>query len=99
MDLPEGIDPDQVKVAAVVLIAGLVLGAFLVMRFIQQLILKLAIVALLVVAGVFLYAQRDDLDECQQRVRDSLGRDCQCGFAGFDVTVPGCDALRRSTGG
>ncbi|HVM52734.1 MAG TPA: hypothetical protein VM262_06015 [Acidimicrobiales bacterium] len=95
MELPEGIEPDQVKVAAIVAIAVVVLGAFLVLRFIQKLILKLVIVLALVGAGVFLYAQRDSLDDCQQRVRASLGRDCVCGFAGFDVTVPGCTAVSR----
>lgn len=93
MELPEGIEPDQLKIAAIVVIAVLVLGAFLVMRFIQKLVLKLIMVLALVGAGVFVYTQRSDLDDCQRRVRDSLGRECICDFAGFEVTVPGCDRV------
>ena len=87
------IEPDQVKQAAVAVIVVLAVVAFLVMRFIQKMILKLVMIAALVGAGVFVYSQRSSLDDCQKQVRDSLGRDCICGFAGFDVTVPGCDRV------
>ena len=76
--------------ASIVVLAVL---AFLVMRFIQKLILKLVMVLVLVGAGVFVYSQRSSLDDCQKQVRDSLGRECICSFAGFDVTVPGCDRV------
>lgn len=91
--LPDSIEPDQLKTAAIVAIAAFVVVSFLVMRFIQKLVLKLLMIAVLVGAGVFLYTQRSDLDECQRRLRDSFGRECVCGFAGFDVTVPGCESL------
>lgn len=91
--LPDSIDPDQVKTAAVVAIGVFAVVSFLVMRFIQKLVLKLLVIAVLAGAGVFLYTQRSDLDDCQQQLRDSLGRECVCGFAGVDVTVPGCQAL------
>ncbi len=93
MELPESIEPDQLKTFAIVLLVVLALGAFLVMRFIQKLILKLLMVVVLVGAGAFVYTQRTDLDDCQKQVRDSLGRECICDFAGFEVTVPGCDRV------
>ena len=93
MRLLAAIEPDQVKTGAIVAIAVLVVLAFLVMRFIQKMILKLVLIVAMVGGGVFLYSQRSDLDDCQRQVRDSLGRECVCGFAGFDITVPGCDRV------
>jgi hypothetical protein len=87
------VEPDQIKMGAIAALVVLVLLVFLVMRFIQKLVLKLIVIAALVGAGVFVYSQRESLDECQQKVRDSLGRDCTCEFAGYEVTVPGCAAL------
>lgn len=93
MRLLAAIEPDQVKQGAIAAIVVLAVFAFLVMRFIQKLLLKLVMVVVLVGAGVFLYSQRSDLDDCQKQVRDTLGRECVCGFAGFDITVPGCDRV------
>lgn len=93
MRLLAAIEPDQVKQAAVAVIVVLAVVAFLVMRFIQKLILKLVMVAVLVGAGGYLYSQRSSLDDCQKQVRDSLGRECVCTFASFEITVPGCDRV------
>lgn len=93
MRLLAAIEPDQVKQGAVAVIVVLAVVAFLVMRFIQKLILKLVMVAALVGGGVYLYSQRSSLDDCQKQVRDSLGRECVCDFAGMDITVPGCDRV------
>lgn len=93
MRLLAAIEPDQVKQGAIAAIVVLAVFAFLVMRFIQKLLLKLVMVVVLVGAGVFLYSQRSDLDDCQKQVRDTLARECVCGFAGFDITVPGCDRV------
>ena len=93
MRLLAAIEPDQVKNGAIAAIVVLAVLAFVVMRFIQKLVLKLIVIAALGGAGVFLYAQRESLDECQQKVRDSFGRECTCDFAGFEITVPGCDRV------
>lgn len=93
MRLLAAIEPDQVKQGAIAAIVVLAVFAFLVMRFIQKLLLKLVMVVVLVGAAVFLYSQRSDLDDCQKQVRDTLGGECVCGFAGFDITVPGCDRV------
>lgn len=93
MRLFAAIEPDQVMQAAVAVIVVLVVVAFLAMRFIQKMVLKLVMVAALAGAGLFLYSQRSSLDDCQEQVRASVGRDCICGFAGFDLTVPGCDRV------
>ena len=98
MDLPDSIEPDQLKAAAIALMVVLALVAFLVMRFVQKMVMRVILVGVLVGAGFALYAQRDDLDECQRRVRAAdptipIDERCTCEFAGMEVTVPGCDAL------
>jgi thiol:disulfide interchange protein len=87
------VEPDQVKQGAIAAIVVLAVVAFLLMRFIQKVIVKLVVLVVLVSAGVFLYSQRSDLDECQKQVRDALARDCICSFAGVDISVPGCDRV------
>ena len=94
IELPDAIEPNQLKTAAVAGMVILAFLAFIAMRFVQKVVTKLILLAILVAGGVFLYNQRDDLDECQKQLRASFGLDCTCGFAGFDVTVPGCEALR-----
>lgn len=94
MEALAALDPDQVKTGALVALAALAVIAFLVMRFIQKLIFRGILVIGLVVAGVGIYSQRDDLDECQRRVRSGEilvdDEPCRCEFAGFEVTVPRC---------
>ena len=95
------VEPDQLKTGAIVAIVVLVVLALLVARFIQKLVIKLVIIVVLVAAGLFLYAQRDDLDECQKQLRAAPtladatdpNERCECTFAGYDVTVPACSAL------
>jgi undecaprenyl pyrophosphate phosphatase UppP len=99
------IEPDQLKTGAIVAIVVLGVLALLVMRFIQKMVLKLIMVIALVGAGIFVYAQRDDLDECQKHVRDVTIENvtdderCTCEFVGYEVKVPGCVALVPGTGG
>jgi hypothetical protein len=98
VELPDSIEPDQLKTAAIAVIVVLALLAFVVMRFIQKMVLRVIMLGVLVAGGLFLYAQRDDLDECQRRVRSPnpfVPQDerCTCDFAGFEVKVPGCAAI------
>jgi hypothetical protein len=102
--LPDSIEPDQLKVVAIVVLAVLALVTLLILRFIQKMVLRVILAGVLVAAGVFVYAQRDDLDQCQKDIRAKIaasGADvrCTCTFAGFDVTVPHCPALSRPLGG
>ena len=94
------IDPDQVKIGAIVGLGVFVVLAFLVMRFIQKMVLKLIIVLVLVAAGVVVYTQRSSLDECQQKLRSpqiekDQGDRCVCGFLGMDITIPECNDLLK----
>jgi len=94
VELPDSIEPDQLKWVAVALMGVVVFGGLLLMRSAQKLVFRVLILLAMVAVGVLLFSQREDLDECQRQVRDSLGRDCSCTFAGFTVQVPGCDRLR-----
>ena len=102
------VDPDQLKMGAIIAIVVLAVLALLVARFIQKLVLKLVMVLVLVGAGIFVYLQRDDLDECQKQLRAAPTIDdlrtpderCTCEFVGYEVKVPGCAALPgRDTSG
>ena len=106
MRLLAAIEPDQLKTGAIVAIVVLVVLALLVARFIQKMIIKLVMIVALLGAGLFLYAQRDDLDACQEQLRanptlaDATNPDerCTCTFAGYEVKVPGCAAALRGEG-
>lgn len=106
MRLLAAVEPDQLKTGAIVAIVVLVVLALLVARFIQKMVIKLVMIVVLLAAGLFLYAQRDDLDQCQEQLRaaptlaDATDPDerCTCTFAGYEVKVPGCAAALRGEG-
>lgn len=94
------LEPDQVKTAALVGIGVVLVLCFVVMRFVQKMVLKLIVIAVLVAAGVLVYTQRSSLDDCQMRLRSpQLSKDpgdrCVCGFLGMDITVPKCNDLLK----
>ena len=102
------VEPDQLKMGAIIAIVVFGVLALLVARFIQKLVLKLVIVLALVGAGIFVYLQRDDLDECQRQLRAAPTIEdlrtpeerCTCEFVGYEVKVPGCEAaVSRATSG
>lgn len=103
MKLPDGIEPDQLKIAAIVALAVLVLFAFLLMRFIQKMVLRVIMIGVLLAAGVVVYTQRADLDDCQKHIRAEMTASsadvrCVCTFAGMNVTVPRCPLVRAGGG-
>jgi hypothetical protein len=53
--------------------------ALLVLRFVQRMALKVVLVGALVGAGIYVWSQRTELQDCVPR--------CACTFAGFDVHV------------
>ena len=99
MTLPDGIEPDQLKTAAVAVLVILVVLLFLVTRLIQKMVMRVIVAGVLIAAGAFIYAQRDDLDACQQQIRAQMTETradvkCTCDFAGLEVTVPQCPLAR-----
>jgi thiol:disulfide interchange protein len=100
--LPNGIEPDQLKAAAIVALLLLALALFIALRMIRKMVTRVVLAGLLVAAGAFVYAQRDDLDACQKKVRAQLAatgtQDCTCEFAGVKVKVPDCPVAREPFG-
>jgi NAD/NADP transhydrogenase beta subunit len=95
--LPSSVTPDQLKVAAIVAMGVLLVVMFVVMRIVQKMVLRVILAGILVAGGVGVYAQRHDLDACQQQVRQiaikTTEERCTCTFVGMKVKVPGCAAL------
>ena len=77
---------------AVLVILGVVF--LVVARFITKIVTKLVMLAVVAALAFGIWTQREDLDECQQRVRSGQivtdDKPCACEVAGFDVTVPRC---------
>jgi hypothetical protein len=79
--LPKSLDPDALRNVALGGLAVLVLVAFLVMRFIQKMVLRVILWGVLAGFGLYLWGQRQELQDCVPR------NDCR--FMGFDVHIPG----------
>ena len=78
--LPDFIDPDNARALALVIgLAALVL-IVVVLRFVQKLMLKIAMTALLALVAFAAWAERADLADC--------ARTCECNVLGFDIEIP-----------
>lgn len=69
-------------VAPVSLVVLLLLAA-VVIRFVGQVMLRVALLGLIVAVGVLVYVNRDPLQAC--------ARTCECQIADRDITVPLCN--------
>lgn len=78
--VPEVITPDNARWIALVAVAIVVVGMFLVVRFVQKLVLKAVLVGLLALVGLGLWVQRAELGDCVET--------CDCRLFLFDVEVP-----------
>lgn len=103
VSLPDSIGPDDLKVAALAVMAAFAILSFVISAIVTKIATRLVIIAIFAASAIFLYSQRDELDRCQKHVRASMTASgvsvrCTCTFAGFDVTVPRCP-LGRPPGG
>jgi hypothetical protein len=78
--LPKSLDPDALRTIAIGALVVLLLVAFLVMRFIQKMVLRVILIGALVGLGVYVYYQRDQLKDC--------ARENSCEFFGYKVQLP-----------
>ena len=78
--MPDVITPENARWIALVTVAVVVVGIFLVVRFVQKLVLKAVLVGLLALVGLGLWVQRADLGDCVDT--------CDCRLFVFDVEVP-----------
>ena len=77
---PEWLDPELLKWLILVVIALILYLMYVVVRFVQKAVLKVALFALLAGLGLSLWVQRTDLDDC--------ARTCECSLYGQTVDVP-----------
>ncbi len=64
--------------------------ALLVARLITKTFTRIALLGAIVLAGLFIVIERDNITECTQT--------CECRLAGIDTTVPACNAKLPRTG-
>ncbi|MCU1374802.1 MAG: hypothetical protein JWO68_2088 [Actinomycetia bacterium] len=80
--LPKTLGPDDLRNIAIAVLVVLLLVAFMVMRFIQKMVLRVILIGALVGFGAYVYYQRDTLKDCVPK--------CACTFFGYTVQVDGC---------
>ncbi|MEM7141434.1 MAG: hypothetical protein AAF548_10425 [Actinomycetota bacterium] len=78
--LPDWLDPELLQWIILVVIAVLLYLMYVVVRFIQKLVLKVTLFVLLAGIGLSLWVQRSDLQDC--------ARTCECSLYGQDVEIP-----------
>ena len=78
--LPDWLDPELLKWLILVVIAVLLYLMYVVVRFVQRTVMKIALFALLAGVGLSLWVQRADLDDC--------ARTCECQLYGQTVEIP-----------
>lgn len=78
--LPDWLDPELLQWIILVVIAVVLYLMYVVIRFVQRVVLKVALFVLLAGVGLSLWVQRTDLENC--------ARTCECSLYGQDVTVP-----------
>ena len=78
--LPEWIDPQMLTWLLLVAIAVMLYLMYVVVRFVQRVVLKVVLFTLLAGVGLSLWVQRTDLEDC--------ARSCDCSLYGQDVQIP-----------
>lgn len=60
--------------------------ALLVVRLVVRTMTRAILLGLLTLMGLFVYVERNDIQECTQT--------CSCSIVGVDITLPSCDPAR-----
>jgi hypothetical protein len=87
--LPDWITPGNLRVIALAVGLGALVLAFVVMRFVQKLVIRLTLTAVLVAIGALAWYERADLADC--------AKTCECNIVGFDVRIPKEDLPANAT--
>jgi hypothetical protein len=78
--LPSWANSDNLQWIALGVIAAMLVLMFLVLRFIQKLVLKGTLFLLCAAVALVAWIERDDLKDCAET--------CKCRVVGFDVEIP-----------
>jgi hypothetical protein len=78
--LPSWANSDNLQWIALGVIGAILVLMFLVLRFIQKLVLKGTLFGILAIIGLIAWIERADLKDC--------AKTCECSVVGFDVKIP-----------
>jgi hypothetical protein len=88
--LPDWLDVDNVRNVALVVALVAVVVAFLVIRFVQKLMLKVVTTIVLIGIAALAWYQRADLSDC--------AKTCECKLLGFTIETPRSDSPECEAG-
>ena len=80
LTLPEWFNPDNLRTIAIVVVAGSLLLMFLVLRFVQKVMMKVSFTVLLALVALGAWHYRTELGNC--------ARTCNCRVLGIDIKIP-----------
>lgn len=80
--LPTSLDPEMLRTIALGALGVQVVVAFLVLRFVRKMVMRVILLGALAGLAVFAWYQRAELEDCVPN--------CSCRFFGYDVQTPGC---------
>jgi hypothetical protein len=83
--LPKSLDSESLQRIAIGVLIGLAVLSFIILRFVQKIMLRVILLVIVIGLGAATWAERVDLSHCAQT--------CSCRLFGRDVHVPrvGCD--------
>jgi len=79
-ELPDRLESDQVETAIIVLLVVIAIAMVFILRTVQKATTRLALLGLLLVVGIGLWWQREELQACKGQ--------CTCRVFGQDVNMP-----------
>ena len=78
--LPSWANSENLQWIALGVIGAMLVLMFLVLRFIQKLVLKGALFGIFAIIGLIAWIEREELKDCAET--------CECSVVGFDVKIP-----------
>ena len=87
--LPDWLDVDNVRTLALIVGLAAIVVAFVVIRFVQKLVVKTIATVLLVGIAALAWYQRADLGDC--------AKTCECKLLGFTIETPRSDSPECTT--
>lgn len=78
--IPESLDADSLRWIILVVLVGVVVAMYVVIRFVQKMATRAVMLILLAILGVALFVERENLEDCVDT--------CSCTLFGQDVKIP-----------
>lgn len=78
--VPEGLDAETLRWIILVVLTGMVVAMYMIIRFVQKAATRMLMLVLLCGMGLALFVQRESLADCVET--------CSCTLFGQDVEIP-----------